>query len=203
MQEEKVNKVNYVGYLSLLVLVIFLVIAFTVILKPELSVGDDVSLESDPLPIELAILDYTGNNLYLFDETRKNLMVYDNNGNNIANYGFTFSGTVKVTEINEDEEFFIVYYYRIHKYYKVSFAGIIENSIDDDIGYIDEYLNTKNVVDTYKIENNVFWYSVYNGNNLIISRVSLLPIIVLSILVFFSGMLLSRKRKQRQKNDEF
>ena len=202
METENYKNRNYFSYIAILIWLIFMIIALIVILSPKLELGDSVISSKEPIPIELGIINIDGSNLYLFDETRKNIMVYDEEGNSIANYNFTFSGSVRVVELNETEEFLVVYYYRIHKFYKISFSGEVIDIRDNDNGYIDEYLVIDDEYQNYKLENNLLRYSVYNDEVLIYTKFSLLPIIILGAILFFIGMGLSVKniRKYKQIN---
>lgn len=199
MKDDSRNK-NIIVFLVLFVWLSFLVVAFTVILRPTLELGEIVYSSKDQNPINLGIVECDCENLYLFDRTRKNLMVYDSTGDNIANYDFTFSGTVKIVEINEQDRVIVVYYYRIHKYYEVNFEGEIISVRQDEVGYIDDYLEISNSAGDYNIQNNFLWYSIYLNQELLFNKVSLLPIVLMSIVIFFVGMAYSVKqiRKKRK-----
>ncbi len=199
MKEKNVANRNFIAYLVLFVWLSFMIIAFAVILKPELELEDSVSHSNDYIPIELAIIECDCINLYLFDNTRKKVMVYDSEGDNIENYDFSFSGTVRIVDINEEEEIITVYYYRIHKFYEVSFNGDVISIQNDNVGYIDDYLSTSDNSGDYNIRNDFLWYSVYLNEDLLFRRVSMLPIILMSIVVFFGGMAYSVKQIKRKR----
>lgn len=199
MKENNNRGKNFVAYIVLFIWLSFMIIAFTLILKPEIELGDSVFRSSDYIPIELGIVECDCVNLYLFDSTRKKIMVYDSEGDNIANYDFSFSGTVRVTDIDEEDETIVVYYYRIHKFYDVSFDGEVISIRNDDIGYIDDYLEISENANDYIIQNNFLWYSVYLNQELLFRRVSLLPIVLMSISLFFGGIIFSVKRIKSKK----
>lgn len=195
------------SFIVIFVWFIFIIVALTVILRPKLELGDSVLSSKDPIPIELGIINIGGSNLYLYDETRKNVLVYDDEGNNIANYNFAFSGSVKIVEVNEIDEYLVVYYYRIHKFYEIDFSGEVIDIRDNSSGFIDDYLEIDGDYQNYKLENNLVWYSVYSDEELIFTKISLLPIIMLGVILFFIGMGLSvrniRKYRQSKNNVEY
>jgi hypothetical protein len=131
--------------------------------------------------------------LYLFDQTRKKLSVYDKQGANLANYDFSFSGTVRIITIDETEQKLVVYYYRISKFYFIDFSGEVVNIIDDNVGYVYTHLEITKQVGSYEVKNNIFWYSIQQDGANIFTKASGLPYVITATLVFFSGLLLSLK----------
>ena len=194
MDKKRSNDRNYVSYLVILIFVGFIFTMVSIIAKPEIKVGDNVSLQKTPIALELGIVDCDCDRLYLFDQTRKKLTVYNNDGISIENYDFSFSGTVKIVDIDEVDHQLTVYYYRVHKFYVIDFSGEVISIIDDDIGYVDNYLKVNNEVGSYKIENNFFWYSIQQDEAVLINRISYMPFIVAAVLIFFGGMIVSLRR---------
>lgn len=188
---------NYSSYLVLIIFFGFLVGTIRVAIKPELKIGDNISLNETPIALELGIVDCDCENLYLFDQTRKKFSVYNNQGVNIANYDFSFSGTVRIISIDETEQRLVVYYYRINKFYFIDFSGEVANIIDDNIGYVYTHLEIKKQVGSYEVNNNIFWYSIQQDGVNIFNKVSGIPFVITAVLVFFSGILFSLKRYKR------
>jgi len=147
---------NFSSYFVLIIFFGFLVGTIRVVVKPELKIGDNISLNETPIALELGIVDCDCENLYLFDQSRKKLSVYNNQGANVANYDFSFSGTVRIITIDETEQNLVVYYYRINKFYFIDFSGEVDNIIDDNVGYVYTHLEIKKQVGSYEVKNNIF-----------------------------------------------
>lgn len=191
---------NFSSYFVLIIFFGFLVGTIRVVVKPELKIGDNISLNETPIALELGIVDCDCENLYLFDQSRKKLSVYNNQGANVANYDFSFSGTVRIITIDETEQNLVVYYYRINKFYFIDFSGEVDNIIDDNVGYVYTHLEIKKQVGSYEVKNNIFWYSIQQDGVSIFNKASGLPYVITAALVFFSGILFSLKR-YKQKMD--
>jgi hypothetical protein len=185
---------NYSSYLVIIIFFGFLVGTLRVVVKPELKMGDNVSLNATPTPLELGIVDCDCENLFLFDQTRKKLSVYNKQGVNLANYDFSFSGTVRIITIDETEQKLVVYYYRISKFYFIDFSGEVIDIIDDNVGYVNTHLEIEKQVGNYEVRNNIFWYSVQQDGVNMFNRVSGMPVVIAAAIVFFSGILFSLKR---------
>ena len=189
--------------LILIIFSIYVVIFIRVVIEPKLEIGDTIDVKETLPTINLDIIDVDTLNLYLFDELNNAIIVYDDHGELISIYEFTYCASIAVIDIDEANETIKVYYYRIHVYYTIDFSGKIIDIEVDDKPRPDDKLDILNTNGSYEIKNRFFWYDIYKDSVLEIRRLSILPIIIGSILIFIGGMLFSiRQIKVDQKNKQ-
>jgi hypothetical protein len=187
---------------SVLVLAIGLLFVYSglkTVFVPTPVVGDNISTSNSRVPIDLAIVNVDGihSNIYLYDTIRNNLYIYDENGEGIINIETISPGSVNVVEVNETEEYVRLQYLREDIIITVNFYGEVMNFEEVERDYNEEELELSSSYGDYKLKNRLFFYTLFNGDERIIVKLSLLPLVITGIIVFFGSLFLSQKQLQK------
>jgi hypothetical protein len=193
MEERKISKFNYIAVPVIAVWLIAIIYMITPIFQSTLELGHSTLGKSYATPVKLDIVNAGDQYLYFYDKTRENLLIYSKDGERINTYNFKNSGSVQIVSINENNEFFWVYYNRKRTFYKIDFSGEVIDTHYNGTNSTVNSLDFDNEYQEYIIKNDFLHYSIYNEDELVFKINSWQPLIVLGVIVFFGGMMFSLK----------
>lgn len=180
--------------LMFIIFSIYMTLVVRVLVEPKLEIGKTIDVKENLATINLGIINVDASNIYFFDKLNNAILVYDDQGELLSIFDFTYGASIAVIDIDEIKETIKVYYYRIRVYYTINFSGEIIDIEQDDSPRPEFKYEITDKKGEYEIKNRIFWYDVYKDSVLEIRRISILPIIIGSILIFIGGMLCSIKQ---------
>lgn len=156
------------------------------------KVGDSVISLKNVIPIGFQIIPVGEENIYLFDELKNCVFIYQKDGSLVGIYNFNNGGGFEFAEADEDKDVFIVINSR--KATSVSFNGEILSIEKYESGALEaktswNAFNYDNEYNSFKVNNYFFFYSVYNNDELLFRKASLLPLVIFGLLTYFGGLI--------------
>jgi hypothetical protein len=196
---------NFYYILAPLILLVwagFIYFVLNAAFQPILEIGDQIKVKASTNTVLLEMIETETENIYLYDDLSQTIHVYDNSGNYGTSYDFTFSGSIEIIDIDEDEEIFTVYFNRINKFYRIDFSGEVLDIAADNDGIAIEPLNMVRSNNGITIKNYFIFYDIYISPENQFRIYSFLPVVILGGVIFLIGMLYSVKQvKSRQGHD--
>lgn len=179
-----------------LIFIIIFIIAFigiglrSIFSYKELEVGDNVSIESIPIPMKLKLVDTENENyIFLYDELRNNLYLI-NEGEIINVISFNALGSVSLISVDNENQLFEFFFWKKDITYYVNFKGDltdIKNEVNDY--YPQEAYLTSNKGDV-RINNYGLFYSLIINDNMVQKFSNLSFIIFTSVIIVLTFSLI-------------